>query len=410
MLHGLAGGLLRAAVWHGAGRKTSSTCFFTNPLVGKCFVDEPRNLRPLSLVVPSVSVRARRPSGWSIGLGRAAVAGIAGLSCAPPPAPRAPTTSAPPAVATASTTATAVEAIPAPSAPSADDTRRGEEVERALFFATHHKPDALREACPTTLALDARARCLIDLRYEDDADSRKLARAFFDETGNLPGLLREEEADGVRGTKVKLLPARPIGANRLHLVWVASAFRDYRSTLAALSDRAPGHQLRFRDRPVEIRFFYSEGARSPSAFAAGKALGYNLRGAVNVTEDAVRDTLFHELFHLNDGWDDTWSVRVLEPTYRAIVARCAGKRACLAPHAPTETTLEGAYYSFSPGSSVREWAAEIALRYYREQRVALRSEGPRAPAFKCLATVNHDAWTLLVDEFFAGVDLTPPCP
>jgi hypothetical protein len=57
---------------------------------------------------------------------------------------------------------------------------------------------------------------------------------------------------------------------------------------------------------------------------------------------------------------------------------------------------------------VREYAAELALRYYRETRAILRKDKPIAP-FKCGPPENARAWTAFVAEFFAGVDLVPAC-
>jgi hypothetical protein len=57
---------------------------------------------------------------------------------------------------------------------------------------------------------------------------------------------------------------------------------------------------------------------------------------------------------------------------------------------------------------VREYAAELAIRYYREQR-ALVSGLPGVAPFKCGAPSNARAWELMVDAFFGGFDLVPPC-
>jgi hypothetical protein len=79
----------------------------------------------------------------------------------------------------------------------------------------------------------------------------------------------------------------------------------------------------------------------------------------------------------------------------------------------------GGFYAFHPDNGVGEYAAELAIRYYREQRAVLgmatpADAKPRAPhatgAFKCGPPDNARAWDLLVREFFGGVDLVPPCP
>jgi hypothetical protein len=81
----------------------------------------------------------------------------------------------------------------------------------------------------------------------------------------------------------------------------------------------------------------------------------------------------------------------------------------LKPFSPTETMMDGAYYAFAPRSGVREYAAELALRYYREQRAAIEGKPASAPAFKCGPKENLEAWRLLIGEFFGGVDLAPAC-
>jgi hypothetical protein len=71
----------------------------------------------------------------------------------------------------------------------------------------------------------------------------------------------------------------------------------------------------------------------------------------------------------------------------------------------------GTYYAFQPdnGDGVHEYAAELALRYYREQRALVRGEAPVLPPFKCGPEESARAWSLIVDEFFGGVDLVPDC-
>ena len=94
----------------------------------------------------------------------------------------------------------------------------------------------------------------------------------------------------------------------------------------------------------------------------------------------------------------------------AIVKRCGTATACLAPYAPSSTIVRGStYYAFHPANTVEEYAAELALRYYREERAALRKEALGAPPFKCGPPENARAWRALVDEFFAGADHVGPC-
>ena len=89
------------------------------------------------------------------------------------------------------------------------------------------------------------------------------------------------------------------------------------------------------------------------------------------------------------------------------------KPKCLAPYAPNDTKVRatGTYYAFQPnnGTGVHEYAAELAVRYFREH-TQLRAVGKLdRPAFKCGPPENARAWQALVDEFFAGRDLVPPC-
>jgi hypothetical protein len=58
---------------------------------------------------------------------------------------------------------------------------------------------------------------------------------------------------------------------------------------------------------------------------------------------------------------------------------------------------------------VHEYAAELAVRYYKEQTEMLKKGKLAAKAFKCGPAENGRAWKALVDEFFAGRDLVPTC-
>ncbi|MDC3961591.1 hypothetical protein [Polyangium jinanense] len=125
---------------------------------------------------------------------------VAPAGCgAPPPAPpphRAAATASAPAPAPASASAPA----PAPAPPP--KSARAEAAERILYLATHLRTTELREACPETLAEAPRVRCLLSLRYADNAASKKLALDLYEETGSLAGLLPEEETEGGRGQRV----------------------------------------------------------------------------------------------------------------------------------------------------------------------------------------------------------------
>jgi hypothetical protein len=61
----------------------------------------------------------------------------------------------------------------------------------------------------------------------------------------------------------------------------------------------------------------------------------------------------------------------------------------------------------------RQWraryAAELAVRYWREQTDMLRTKKLAKRAFKCGSAENARAWKALIDEFFARRDLAPAC-
>jgi len=344
----------------------------------------------LALLASALLLTACGPEVRPVPAPRPAAAPVA-LPSATLPAP------APTAMASASASAAPLEK-PRPG--------RAEAAERVLFLATHLRTTDLREACPATLAEGERIRCLVSLRYADEVEAKKLALTLLDETGSLAGLLPEETTDDGRGHKVKLAPARPVGGNRVHFEWILAAHREYARFLGALATRAP---VAFRDRPLDYRFFYTDKGGAPSAFAIGGNIGYNLRGTVNVSEEAVRDTLFHEIFHLNDGWHGGWSKDALGPLFTRIVDRCGQDRRCLLPYAPTDTTMGGKLYAFLPSGGAREYAAEIALRYFREQRLMLEGKPLPLPPFKCGPAENAEAMELVVREFFGGVDLVPAC-
>ena len=285
----------------------------------------------------------------------------------------------------------------------------------ALLFADEpHSPKTLRcEEAPAP----ARTPCLISLRYRTDAAAAKVAMGLYERTGSIAGLTPVQDFDGgFRGT-IRLVPDLPTGPKRKHLEWVALALDDFDAVLGRLAKDsppdAPGSQLRggafnYRWRSLEVGFFRSIDRRTPAAWAVDWGVNYNTNGTLNWGPDIVRELLFHEVFHLNDQAHRGWSVTALTPLYETIVARCGSKKACLEPWAPMETTTRGTYYAFLPANGVREYAAELASRYYREQRTLARG-GTVVRPFKCRTEENARAWALLVDEFFGGVDLVPAC-
>ncbi|MBI4704876.1 MAG: hypothetical protein HY744_27545 [Deltaproteobacteria bacterium] len=321
------------------------------------------------------------------------------------------TAPAPPAPGASSEDAGALGGA-APPAPSAPPAAIGPEDARAILFPVGPAPSG----CDGLAAEREIVRCLIAARFAPDRVAAGMAVDLYDRTGDVAGVLPEQVMDGGWRGVLRLVPEPPLGPHRLQLQYVAAATRDIDRFLVALQARA-GRPLSYRWQPLGLRFFRSVGRTTPSAMAERWAVAYNVRGSLHVSADAVRETLFHEIWHLNDAAHDNWSSRALGDAFASILARCPSgpgglpSRACLAPWAPHSTTVRGGtYYAFQPGGGVGEYGAELAVRYFEEQ---LRALGPgRAAAarpFKCGPEPNATAWKLLADEFFAGADLVPGC-
>lgn len=242
-----------------------------------------------------------------------------------------------------------------------------------------------------------------------------MALSLFDEAGYVAGIEHEYFMEGgFRGT-IHLVPEWPIRQYKKHLEWVVASARDFNEFFDKLGAKST-KPIQYRHRAIAFKFMRSVGKRTPSAYAAEWSIGYNVSGSLHGSVDAVRETLFHEIFHLNDPGHSTgsesWSAQTLRKIHDGILARCGIKIACLTPYAPMPTMVRGGtYYAFQPnnGDAVHEYGAELATRYYREHRAILRSEKLPAKPFKCGPPENAEAWKLLVDEFFAGIDLTPAC-
>lgn len=365
-----------------------------------------------------------RARAWSAG--RAAACALACLAACSPgggddqagraraPAASAVTSATDTAQPTSASSATAPQApasaaaspaIAAPVAPLVAAERA-----RELLF-----PEGLPEGA--SCAPDE-VRCWIALRYEADPRARELALAMHAELGDVVGLERAHTMDGGFRGAIRIVPELPIGVHRKHLEAIAQAQRASARLYAEIERRA-GAPLPYRQRALGWRFFRSVGRTTPSAYAGGWEVGFNVSGSLHSSPEAVLETIVHEVFHLNDQAHRSWSRRVLGPLSDAIVARCGTRIDCLRPHAPMKTLVRGGtYYAFQPdnGDSAHEYAAELATRYFLEQRHAL--EGHDAPPplpgaapgrYKCGPAPNAEAWRLLADEFFGGVDLTGPC-
>ena len=260
--------------------------------------------------------------------------------------------------------------------------------------------------------------CLIEQRYGGDAKAKALALSLFRTTGDVAGIGPDEIMDGGYRGKIHLVPELPVGGYRKHLAWVVAAMKSIDGFFAA---QFPDDQTQpaYRWRALAFRFVRSVKKRTPSAYATTWAIEYNVEGSLLTSEDGVRETLFHELFHLNDEDHHDWSQKTLASDYDAIVAKCGTKDDCLAPYAPNSTVVRGGtFYAFQPnnGAGVHEYAAELAVRYFQEQsEMRQKLKAGRGAhklsrrAFKCGPAENARAWKALVEEFFAGRDLTPPC-
>ncbi len=284
---------------------------------------------------------------------------------------------------------------------------------RSLMFLGD--PPAEAETCGARATEADEIRCLLALHYGSDKQAAKAAIALYDEAGTVCGLLPARTMDGGWRGMLKLVPHRPVGHHRRHLQWQLGAAEDFNQWFAALH-RDQTARARYRWQPLELRFFRSVGRTTPSAYADDWTISYNVSGSLHGSDNAVRETMFHEIFHLNDRDHGDWSERALTPIYDSIVARCTNKwrkldTACLKPYAPHHVMVRGGtYYAFQPGNGVWEYAAELATRYYFEHREIFAGRPLAKPAFKCGPEDNARSWKLLADEFFGGIDHVPPCP
>ncbi|MFO0672091.1 MAG: hypothetical protein U0235_21105 [Polyangiaceae bacterium] len=116
--------------------------------------------------------------------------------------------------------------------------------------------------------------------------------------------------------------------------------------------------------------------------------------------------MFHEIFHLNDAARGdcllACSARTTAPS-----SRSAGPTYVASRHTrpAARSTAEPTAFQPDNGVSVREYGAELALRWYREQRAIVRGEPVKRSS---AAAENARAWRA-VDEFF-HVDRVPACP
>lgn len=308
--------------------------------------------------------------------------------------------------------ATLVAGVEACHGSASDPSQRAAEMAESglarRLLCTDFGEAACLAECPAGRPAREHVECLLSLRFATDPDALDLAKSLYARS-TLVGVDTHATVEGYRGATVTLVPALPVGEERHHLEWLhdsLAAFDDFIETLALRAGRSPS----FRARPRAIAFFQTEVPAYPSAYCLDGVLAYNLRGPLHSDAREMHETLFHELFHLNDASSGDWSIKTLTPIFDAILARCGEDHDCLRPFAPHDTIVpDGTFYAFDPRTrDVREYAAELALRYFIEHETIL-SGAPARPPFKCQTEENLVAWSLLADTFFGGVDLSPEC-
>lgn len=252
--------------------------------------------------------------------------------------------------------------------------------------------------------------CLLRIRFTEDPEALELARRLHAATGLVAGVEPSRVMDdGDYRGRVHVEPALPIGPSRRHLQWILDSLGWLAQVLDELQGRSV-EPVKFPKRPRGLRFCTTTNTTTPSAYVLDGVITYNLRGELNTSTENVFETLVHELFHVSDGRDDEWSKKTLTAEYESIRRRCGVDAGCLSAYAPHETRVDGGvFYAFHPTSDVREYGAEPAARYVREQRLRMLAPERAGPAFKCLAPENLAAWRAIGQEFFGSVDLVPPC-
>ena len=361
--------------------------------------------------------RARAARREALALG--SIASLSILACTPKPSPSNPSADASDAAVVTPSDAAAPQPAVAVVAPPPEIPEPTFDGLLHILFADKTSPTAVLAACPSSLPADARIRCLYDERYRGDPKAASVAHELWVKWRIVAGVEIAHTMDGGYRGMIRLEPAVPVGADRKHLEWVAAAMADFDVFFAEVEK----YQLRsadagartaipkpFRFRPITLRFMRSIGARTPAAYAHDWTVAYNFMGTLNVSADAVRETMFHEIFHLNDAAHGGWAPKALGKLFDFAAKKCGVATPCLTPYTPNDTIVRGGtYYAFQPGNGVGEYAAELALRYYREQRAILRGL-PKVKPFKCGPAQNAEAWALMRDEFFEGVDVVPTCP
>jgi hypothetical protein len=303
-----------------------------------------------------------------------------------------------------------------PAGPFTTDAAYRDEAEGALSRRGDGASGTSDTACADTRT-DAQIVCVLTRRFESDEPTQRAALLLYARHGIAVGVEHAHTMDGGFRGQLEIVPEWPLGRHARHVRWVLAAHDEIERVLVALRARAGANPVRYRHTNLVYRFMRSVGRTTPSAYASGFTIGYNVSGSLHRSAAAVHSTLTHEVFHLNDevrpnGPDDRWSVRNLTDLHSRIVARCGTARRCLAPYAPTRTAVRGGtYYSFQPGNgdAVVEYGAEIATRYLEEQGAMIDRGRLAGSPWKCATPENEQAYRRVAEQFFGGVDLTPSC-
>jgi hypothetical protein len=247
------------------------------------------------------------------------------------------------------------------------------------------------------------------VRWANEPETYAAASDLFRRTGAVLGMETRTSIDGAHLGEVRLWPASPSGAYRHHVDWLAEAIGRYDALLFEVAKAAQA-PMEFRTRPHGFRFYRTEERSFPSAYALEGVVAYNLEGELHTNAEDVASTLFHELFHLNDQAHGDWSERTLSPIFDSIREQCGEDHSCFSRFAPDVTQVpDGTYYAFDARTgSVREYGAELALRWFHENESVLAA-GALGRPFKCDNERNAAAWAMLIGEFFGGGDLVPEC-
>src|SRR5262245_14898708 len=229
--------------------------------------------------------------------------------------------------------------------------------------------------------------------YAADAKAKAIARSLYDDYGDIATTGAAETMDGGYRGAIELVPELPIRGYRKQLEWVATAMKDIDAFFARIS------KPNYRWKQLTFQFVRSVKKRTPSAYATGWTITHNVVGSLLTSATGVRETYFHELFHLNDFDHNDWSSKTLAKDYAANVKKCGIRVKCLEPYAPNDTKVRasGTYYAFQPnnGDGVHEYAAELAVRYFKEQTEMRTSHKLSRKAFKCGPAENARAWQAL---------------